>query len=45
MTETRNEITTIKLSRTTHDALAGLGKKCESFDTIVKRLITEASKK
>ena len=39
-TITGMSLTTIKLDSATRDALAELGKKNESYDTILKRLIS-----
>lgn len=35
------DITTIKLQKSTRDKLAGIGKKSESYDDIILRLLGE----
>ena len=34
-----SETTTVKVSRETHDALTALGRKGETYDTIIRKLI------
>ncbi|MBM2819834.1 MAG: hypothetical protein HW410_1516 [Nitrosarchaeum sp.] len=42
---TKNSITTIQISKETHDRLANLGSKHDTFEFIVKRLLDEVEKK
>jgi len=37
-----SETTTIKVSKETRDALLAIGRKGESYDTLIRRLMKEA---
>jgi Arc/MetJ family transcription regulator len=39
------ELTTIRISKELRDDIAGLGSKKETYEMILRRLVTEASKK